>query len=195
MNVVERALNKAAVLHDGQYRKKEKVPYIVHPVAVAMMLFEYTDDEQVIAAALLHDTVEDCGYAPDDLEREFGKRIKNLVLGVTEDKSLPWRERKERYLKHLRTAPSESVLIAAADKIHNIRCVVELNQKHGDETWGVFDGASGGNYLWYWKELLKIVKERGIEKKLVEQFEKALNEMQSLLHKLQTVPNDAPNFY
>ena len=126
MDIVEKALQQAAILHDGQYRQGDKkLPYVSHVVAVAFLAREYGGDDCVIAAALLHDTVEDTPYTVAELRADFGDRVADIVTGVSEDKSLPKPERKLRYIENLTTAPVESAFISACDLLHNLRSMVE----------------------------------------------------------------------
>lgn len=128
---VEQAIRAAAVLHKDQLRKGSMpFPYITHLVATAFTLMDYTEDEDVVIAGLLHDTLEDTDYTVDELQEDFGGRVRELVEAVTEPKSTPekkvtWKERKSLYIQQLKKAPKDAVLIAAADKIHNFRTLVE----------------------------------------------------------------------
>lgn len=128
---IEQAIRAAAVLHKDQLRKGSMpFPYVTHLVATAFTLFDYTKDEDVIIAALLHDTLEDTDYTSAELAEDFGGRVCELVETVTEPKStsehrIPWLERKMIYAKQLKKGPPEAVLIAAADKMHNFRTMVE----------------------------------------------------------------------
>jgi len=128
---VEQAIRAAAVLHRNQLRKGSMpFPYITHLVATAFTLYDYTHDEDVIIAALLHDTLEDTDYTVEELQEDFGGRVREIVEAVTEPKSTPerkitWRERKSQYAKQLKAGPLEAVQVAAADKIHNFRTLVE----------------------------------------------------------------------
>ena len=82
---IEQAIKAAAILHDGQLRKGNvPLPYITHLYAVAMILESYTEDEDTIVAGLLHDTLEDTDYTPEELEADFGKEVCEAVLAVTE---------------------------------------------------------------------------------------------------------------
>lgn len=128
---IEEALNRAAELHDTQYRKGPRtLPILVHLVAVASIVSEYTNEEDVIVAALLHDTIEDTTFTAEDIRSEFGERVMGLVLGVSIPdmhngiESGEWGRDRRRYFENLRTAPIESVYIAAADKIHNFSAVL-----------------------------------------------------------------------
>jgi len=126
----EVALNKAAVLHDGQYRKgKEKLPFITHPIAVANIVSAYTKDEDVVVAALLHDTLEDTLYGYESMASEFETRVADIVRGVTipeaENSSLGnWTKDRTRYFENLKQASNESALVATADKLHNFKSVL-----------------------------------------------------------------------
>jgi (p)ppGpp synthase/HD superfamily hydrolase len=128
---IEQAIRAAAVLHKDQLRKGSMpFPYITHLVATSFTLLDYTHDEDVIIAALLHDTLEDTDYTLDELQEDFGVKVREIVETVTEPKStaeqkISWREKKNIYAKQLKKGPIEAVLVAAADKIHNFRTLVE----------------------------------------------------------------------
>lgn len=128
---VEQAIRAAAVLHKNQLRKGSMpFPYITHLVATAFTLLDYTKDEDVIIAALLHDTLEDTDYTIDELQEDFGGKVREIVEAVTEPKSTPenrvsFKDRKRIYAEQLKKGPIEAVLVAAADKIHNFRTLVE----------------------------------------------------------------------
>jgi hypothetical protein len=123
---IEQAIRAAAVLHQGQVRKGgAPYPYITHPYAVACIIADYTEDEDTIIAGLLHDTLEDTDYSPEELEADFGPQVLRIVLGVTEDTEGSWAARKASYLRALKDAPAASFMVAAADKIHNLRSVIE----------------------------------------------------------------------
>lgn len=128
---IEQAIKAAAVLHQDQMRKGVvPVPYITHLMAVVLILSDYTDDEDTLIAALLHDTLEDTDYTQEELREDFGAVVLSYVVAVSEPKShgekkLPWLERKKAYAKQLRSGPTEAVHIAAADKAHNFRSIVD----------------------------------------------------------------------
>lgn len=128
---IEQAIRAAAVLHKNQLRKGSiPFPYITHLVATAFTLMDYTDDEDVIIAGLLHDTIEDTDYTIEELQEDFGGRVCEIVEAVSEPKSTPenkisWRDKKLAYVRKLKKGPEEAILVAAADKIHNLRTLVE----------------------------------------------------------------------
>jgi (p)ppGpp synthase/HD superfamily hydrolase len=79
---IYKAINLAAALHEGQESKGDGLPYIVHPFSVAMILMEYSQDEDIIVAGLLHDTIEDTGYTKEQMKEEFGERVTSLVCDL-----------------------------------------------------------------------------------------------------------------
>ncbi len=135
-NIILKAAHFAAQKHRDQRRKdREASPYINHPLRVAMLLSEIgkVQDEEILAAALLHDTIEDTDTKPADLENLFGSRILKLVEAVTDDKSLPKDERKIRQIEHAAEISTDAALIKLGDKISNVIDVTDTPPKH----WGV----------------------------------------------------------
>jgi (p)ppGpp synthase/HD superfamily hydrolase len=124
------AINRASELHRAQLRRgKDMTPYVSHLYGVMYLLAKATDEEDVLIAGLLHDSLEDVpGYNKEKLEEEFGSRVTEIILGVTEpldankalDDQKPWLERKEAYIVALKNGPAESALVSCADKIHNL---------------------------------------------------------------------------
>lgn len=165
---IEKAINMAAQKHAGQKRKADGLPYIVHPFAVAWIVGNYTDDEEVIAAALLHDVLEDVpGYRLEDMQGDFGSAVAEMVKDVSEDKDpnvssdekATWEERKRKYLAHLQEASGGALLISAADKIHNLHSMVEAHRAQGEAMWEKFNSPKDKK-LWFYEEVLKIVRKR-----------------------------------
>lgn len=128
---IEQAIRAAAVLHQEQKRRgKVPLPYITHLAAVAWLVADYSNNEDVVVAAWLHDTIEDTEYTADEIEEDFGEKVRKIVETVTEPKEidgkkLKWKEKKVAYLNQLKTGPDAALLIAAADKIHNMRSIIE----------------------------------------------------------------------
>jgi len=118
-----RAASFAADRHRDQRRKNGDIPYVNHPLEVARLLVEVgkETDGELLAAAMLHDTVEDTDATPDELERRFGKRIAGLVAEVTDDKSLPKATRKRKQIEHAPHLTREAKLIKMADKLSNLK--------------------------------------------------------------------------
>ncbi len=155
MSIVEKALQVASKSHRKQCRKNTDIPYITHPVTVGMMLMKAGYDEDIIAAGILHDTVEDTDLTLNDIEREFGPRIAGIVEGCSEpNKSLPWKERKEHTIEFLKTAPEEIRVVACADKLHNIRSIIKDYEQQGDAVWERFN-AGKEHQAWYYKNIVE----------------------------------------
>lgn len=113
----------ASEKHKMQKRKGEDAaPYINHPIEVAALIADVgkIDDTDVLTAALLHDTIEDTETTPEEIERIFGTRVKEIVLEVTDDKTLPKQERKRLQIVHGPGLTPEAALIKIADKISNV---------------------------------------------------------------------------
>ena len=92
--MIDRAAKFAEQAHRGAHRKGTRIPYIVHPLETALIASMLTNDEEILAAALLHDTIEDTDVTYEDLKQEFGTRVADLVAAESEDKSKTWIERK-----------------------------------------------------------------------------------------------------
>ena len=149
---IDKAIAFATKAHEGQYRKGTMRPYIVHPVEVSDIVAGMTRDEEVISAAVLHDTVEDCpGITGEMLEQEFGHRIASIVLQESEDKSKSWRERKGATIEHLRTAPWEVQMIALADKLSNMRDIDRDYPQEGENLWNRFRMKDKDTIAWYYR--------------------------------------------
>jgi len=121
--LVLKAVEFAANKHRNQRRKDVNAsPYINHPISVALLLSEIggVDDPEVLAGALLHDTLEDTDTAPEELEATFGARVRKLVEEVSDNKALPKDERKKHQIEHARELSTGAVLIKLGDKIANV---------------------------------------------------------------------------
>ncbi len=157
MKKLLKAARFAALKHSTQRRKDaDATPYINHPIAVAEVLADVggVTDEDLLCAALLHDTIEDTETSPDELKREFGERVLSIVLEVTDDKSLPKKKRKQLQVEHAPHRSSEAQQLKLADKISNLRSIVDeppvgWSQERCDEyfDWAkqVIDGVRGVN--------------------------------------------------
>ena len=134
MDMKEKAKLFAIKAHKGQIRKSDKEkPMIIHPINVANILSEYGYDDNVVAAAYLHDVIEDTKYTKEDLLKEFNEDIVSLVLGATEeDKSLSWEERKTITIDKVKDLDLRHKVVVCADKISNLedmRIIFEVNGK------------------------------------------------------------------
>lgn len=171
---VNLALKVASRAHRDQMRKGTDIPYISHPVAVAMIVSGYTTDEDTIVASILHDILEDVEptvYSETDMRNDFGDEVVKIVKDVSEDKTAgepekPWIERKKDYLAHLDSLENEKPLIVStADKIHNLTDILEEYERIGDSIWQKFN-ASKNDELWFYTEFLKIIDKKQIPEQM-----------------------------
>jgi (p)ppGpp synthase/HD superfamily hydrolase len=152
------ALSYAATLHATQLRKGTKTPYVSHLLAVAALAIEYGANEDEAIAALLHDSIEDQGG--DEVRRRitalFGPVVAEIVEGCTDTDQMPkppWRERKERYISHVRNTSPSVRLVSMCDKLHNARSLImDLRGKRAD-LWSRFS-AGRDETCWYYRQLL-----------------------------------------
>ena len=179
----ERALIYASRKHAGQTRKATRIPYISHLLAVASLVLEVGGDEDLAIAALLHDVVEDCGGRPvlREVRRKFGARVASIVEGCSDSFTSPkppWRERKEFYLHHLRSAGPEERLVSAADKLHNARAILRDYRNVGEAVWQRFQGKRDGT-LWYYRSLVSEFR-RKHRNPLVDELSQVVRELERL---------------
>jgi myo-inositol-1(or 4)-monophosphatase len=158
--MIDKAIAFAMMAHEGQLRKGTRLPYILHPMEVGMIVSRMTNDIEIIAAAILHDTVEDCdGVTPDRIREEFGERVASMVCYESEDKTLSWKERKAHTLEHLKNETKEGVkLIALGDKLSNIRSLHHDYEWVGEELWERFNMKDKKMQGWYYRGLCDALK-------------------------------------
>ena len=134
MNLILKATKFSALKHQNQKRKDGKTPYIIHPISVAMILAEIggVDDKEILSAALLHDTIEDTDTTADEIEREFGARVRGIVEELTDNKLLSYSERKQLQIDHAPKLSKDATLVKIADKISNITDVINESPPEWD---------------------------------------------------------------
>ena len=165
MELVSEAIAFAVQAHDGMRRKKGDVPYILHPLEAAVIVGTMTSDQHLIAAAALHDVVEDAGVTLAQVEERFGKRVYELVAAETEDKreNLPpeatWRIRKEESLALLKSTEDVGVLMVwLGDKLANMRAIYRDWKIEGDAMWQRFNQKDVKEQAWYYGTIVELTK-------------------------------------
>ncbi len=153
-NLIAEAVEFAVQAHAGQKRKGTDFPYIFHPMEAGAIAARLTDDGEIVAAAVLHDVLEDTPVSPAELEGRFGPRVARLVLAQSEDKTKSWRERKAHTIAQLQRAPREEQIVALGDKLSNIGALYSDLLQLGDALWGRFNVSDPGNQIWYYTGLL-----------------------------------------
>jgi len=161
----------AAEVHRNDVRKATiTVPYLSHLWSVAALVLEQGGDDGQVAAALLHDVVEDHGGTRrlNEIRERFGDDVADLVEGLSDslvdttagEAKAPWRERRERYLDHLDSADERVALVSACDKLHNARCTLADLREVGPAMWQRFTVSDPEEQLWFYESLVHILARR-----------------------------------
>lgn len=157
--LIERAMRIAAQAHRHHHRKGSDLPYITHPAQAAMILLRAgIDDDEILAAALLHDVVEDTEHTLAMLAADFPPKVVLLVAAMTERKhdhdgrKRSWQERKDEHLQHIAAESWEARAIVLADKLHNLGSMVE-DLEAGQDLWTRFNSPPE-KILWYYREMI-----------------------------------------
>ncbi len=166
LTLLDSAIIFATKAHSGMMRKGTNVPYIVHPIEAAAIVSTMTDDEEVIAAAVLHDVLEDTEATEQDLLAHFGRRITELVMGESENKrrnfpaSLTWKVRKQETITFLETeADTDAKMLALADKLSNLRAIHRDVCIIGDTVWERFNVKNKKMHEWMYRSIAEALRE------------------------------------
>lgn len=161
----EQALLYAKRSHASRTRKDTQIPYIAHPLGVTAIVLENGGDEDEAIAALLHDAVDAEGSVTtlEDIRCRFGNGVARIVAGCSDSDwipTLPWRERKARYLERLRQAPLDVLRVSAANTLHDARVVLTHHRASGESPSSRLGGANG-EIGWYYRALVDLLRTRG----------------------------------
>ena len=157
--LLDKAITFATSVHEGQLRKGTNIPYILHPLEAASIVGTMTTDDEIIAAAVLHDVVEDTDTTIEQVHELFGKRVAKLVTSESEDKrenlsaQSTWKIRKQETLNHLKTAPVDVKMITLGDKLSNIRAIHRDYNKLGEKLWERFNQKDKNEHYWYYQSI------------------------------------------
>ena len=163
--LLDRAIIFAVKAHAGTERRGKGFPYIVHPMEAVEIVATITPDQELLAAAALHDTVEDTDVTIDQIREEFGERIVNLVAsesdvmiqGVSEEDS--WHARKQAAIDRLARAPHDAKIVALGDKLSNMRAIARDYAVKGDELWKIFHAPDPSDHEWHYRGLAASLRE------------------------------------
>lgn len=169
MNLLSEAISFAAQAHDGMRRKCSPLPYILHPMEAAVIIASMTSDEELLAAAMLHDVVEDAGITLVEIKEKFGLRVAELVASETEYKRvyLPaaktWKMRKEESIAVLRETKDVAVkMLYLGDKLANLRSIYREYRLRGDEIWQEFNQRDPAQHHWYYRSIADAISELSV---------------------------------
>jgi myo-inositol-1(or 4)-monophosphatase len=164
LGIFEKAVAFAFKAHEGQRRKDGSI-YVLHPLEVAVIVGSMTNDEEILAAAVLHDTVEDTSVTAQDILDNFGERVAELVAHETENKrpelapSATWKVRKVESLEMLKDSPADSKLLWLGDKLSNMRSLARDYDRIGAEVFQRFNETDVSEQRWYHKTVLEYIKQ------------------------------------
>lgn len=187
---IDDAIKLAAHLHRHQTRiDKNSTPYITHLVSVAIIISEVTDDEDIIIAGLMHDSLEDVPhYTYTNLVEDCGERVASIVKHVTEpldankeaSEQLPWLTRKEAYLENLQAGGIESAIVSAADKIHNTETMLRDTAKEPGAFLARFH-SSLTNRVWFHEKTLEVLQQKlGKDHILIQKLTRSVEKLRTL---------------
>ena len=163
--LLDRAILFAVNAHAGTERRGKGFPYIVHPMEAMEIVATITPDQELLAAAALHDTVEDTDVTVEQIREEFGERIANLVAsesdvmieGQTEEES--WHARKQAAIDRLAAAPHDAKIVALGDKLSNMRAIARDYAVMGDKIWNIFHVKDIDEHEWHYRGLANSLRE------------------------------------
>ena len=178
--LIDLAVRTALKAHAGQKRKGTEIPYSTHPLAVGFILAKAGCTDEVIAAGVLHDVVEDSPVTLEEIKEMFGNEVAIIVERVSEpDKSLPWGQRKLETIEYLKRAPLDIKFVALADKFHNISSMASDYAEVGEELWSRFNEGKP-EQGWYFRGLAVVLQDDTAGetyRSLHKQFEKKVDEV------------------
>ena len=159
----------AAQAHDGAYRKGGRAPYLLHVMETAEIVGTMTEDEDVLAAAVLHDVLEDTSVTEEELRETVGGHVTELVLAVSENKrreqpaEMTWRLRKQESVERLLKEPRLEVkMIALGDKLSNIRALQRDYGILGEQVWERFNNKSKAEQGWYYQAVTDALQDLNV---------------------------------
>ena len=158
-SLLDRAIVFAVRAHAGTERRGKGFPYIVHPMEAVAIVATMTSDQELLAAAALHDTVEDTDVTVEQIRAEFGERIASLVAsesdtleaGVSEEASL--HARKQAAIDRLAHASRDAKIVALGDKLSNMRAIARDYASQGDAFWNLFHAKDPKDHEWHYRGL------------------------------------------
>lgn len=153
-NLIRKALEFAAKAHRTQERKGTDIPYIVHPMEAALILAQAGASDFLIAAALLHDTLEDTNTTEQELEDVFGETMVKFVRYMTKNDDLDWFENRQHSIEKLGTSSREEKMLFLADKLANLRSIAADYSEIGDHLWERFNQGCE-DQKWYYANIAK----------------------------------------
>ena len=181
-DLLDRAIIFAVRAHAGTERRGKGFPYIVHPLEAVEIVATITPDQELLAAAALHDTVEDTDVTIEQIREEFGERVASLVAsesdtfeeGVSEEES--WHSRKRAAIERLANASHDAKIVALGDKLSNMRAIARDYSVKGDDFWNIFHAKDPKDHEWHYRGLAESLRELS-DTFAYKEFEQLINQV------------------
>ena len=180
--LLDRAIVFAVHAHAGTERRGKGFPYIVHPMEAVEIVATMTNDQELLAAAALHDTVEDTDTTVEQIRAAFGNRVAEIVAMESDeplqesDSTENWRARKQAAIDRLATASRDSKMVALGDKLSNMRAIARDYAIQGDKLWNLFHSKDRKDHEWHYRELATSLRELQ-DTIAYKEFEQLLNQV------------------
>lgn len=163
MTLFSRAIEYAARMHEGAVRKGTDIPYIVHPMEAAAIAATMTTDQAVLAAAVLHDVIEDCGVSEEELAAQFGLRVAQLVMSETQlhcgDPQQTWESRKREALDKAAAGDRDVRILMLSDKLSNMRAIRRDYHRLGTTLFARFNQHDPRMHAWYYRSCRDLLEQ------------------------------------
>ena len=180
--LLDRAILFAVKAHAGTERRGKGFPYIVHPLEAVEIVATITPDQELLAAAALHDTVEDTNVTIEEIRDQFGERVANLVAaesdvfieGKSEEET--WHARKQAAIDRLAAAPHDAKIVALGDKLSNMRAIARDYATMGDKLWDIFHAKDPSDHEWHYRGLANSLRELS-DTFAFQEFESLINQV------------------
>jgi len=180
--LLDRAIVFAVKAHAGTERRGKGFPYIVHPMEAMEIVATMTSDQELLAAAALHDTVEDTSVTVELLREEFGERVAKLVEeesdvfieGLSEEDS--WHQRKQAAIDRIAKAGHDAKIVALGDKLSNMRAIARDYARMGDSLWNIFHTSDPAEHAWHYRGLADSLRELE-DTDAFQEFQKLINQV------------------
>lgn len=180
--LLDRAIVFAVRAHAGTERRGKGFPYIVHPLEAMEIVATMTPDQELLAAAALHDTIEDTDVTIEQIQTEFGDRVAELVAMESDephqsrDSIENWRARKQTAIDRLARASRDAKIVALGDKLSNMRAIARDYAEQGDNLWNLFHAKDRKDHEWHYRGLAASLRELQ-ETFAYKEFEQLINQV------------------
>lgn len=180
--LLDRAIIFAVRAHAGTERRGKGFPYVVHPLEAVAIVATMTSDQELMAAAVLHDTVEDTATTLEQIRAAFGDRVATLVDAESDitvedaDKADSWHERRQAAIHRLTHASRDAKIVALGDKLSNMRAIARDYAQQGDALWSSFHVKTREPHEWYYRGLARALRELH-DTPAYKEFERLINQV------------------